>query len=120
MAIENHKLTPVLVGIHLVALPLYPRIPAYILLLIVMFTLWTVFIISGRTSQPKKIIRILLVGIIVFSLMVSYGSIFGQGPGTSMLLMLSFLKLFENLFISNYTSKFLVSNRFLCFCSLFC
>ena len=117
MAIENHKLTPVLMGIHLVALPLYPRMPAYILLLIGMFTLWTVFIISGRTSQPKKIIRILLVGIVVFSLMVSYGSIFGQGPGTSMLLMLSFLKLFEmkdkrDVIIVIFMGYFLIASNF--------
>ena len=95
MLVEKHKLTPVLIGIHLVALPQYTHMPAYVLLLIGLFTLWTVLIVSGRTSQPQKIIRMLLVGIVVFSLMVSYGTVFGQGPGTAMLIMLSFLKLFE-------------------------
>ncbi len=95
MANKNHKLMPVLIGIHLVALPLYPRMPVYILLLVAVLTLWTLLIISGRTSQPKQIIRLLVAAAIVSLLIVSYGSIFGQGPGTSMLLMLSFSKLFE-------------------------
>ena len=66
-----------------------------ILLLISLFTLWTLLIVADRVSKPKKITRIILVGVVVLALMVSYGRVLGQGPGTSMLLMLSFLKLFE-------------------------
>ena len=95
MAIDDHKLTPVLIGIHLVALPMYTRLPPYILLLMVSFTLWTLLIIAGRTKQPISVIRILLAFAVIASLLFSYGTIFGQEPGTSMLLMLSFLKLFE-------------------------
>ena len=95
MVVENHKLTPVLIGIHLVALPMYTRLPPYVLLLIASFTVWTLLIIAGRTKQPISFIRILLALAVVFSLLISYGTIFGQAPGTAMLLMLSFLKLFE-------------------------
>lgn len=117
MVVERHKLTPVLIGIHLVALPLYSRMPAYVLMLMTMFTLWTMLIIVGRTSQPNKTIRITLIGVIVFSLMMSYGRIFGQGPGTSMLLMLSFLKLFEmkdkrDVVIVIFMGYFLIASNF--------
>ena len=95
MAVDNHKLTPVLIGIHLVALPMYTRLPPYVLLLIVSFTIWTLLIIADRTKQPISFVRILLAMAVLASLLVSYGSIFGQAPGTAMLLMLSFLKLFE-------------------------
>lgn len=117
MGIDRNKLPPVLIGIHLVALPLYSRMPVYVLLLIAMFTLWTVLIVVGRTSQPNKIIRTMLIGVILFSLIVSYGSIFGQGPGTSMLLMLSFLKLFEmkdkrDVIIVIFMGYFLIASNF--------
>ena len=95
MVIDNHKLTPVLIGIHLVALPMYTRLPFYVLLLIVAFTLWSLLIIAGRSKQPGSFLRILLSLAVLASLLVSYGTIFGQEPGTAMLLMLSFLKLFE-------------------------
>ena len=95
MVIDNHKLTPVLIGIHLVALPMYTRLPFYVLLLIAAFTVWSLLIIAGRSKQPGSFLRILLSLAVLASLLVSYGTIFGQEPGTAMLLMLSFLKLFE-------------------------
>ena len=95
MDFDRKKLLPVLIGIHMVALPMYTRLPPYVLLLIVAFTIWTLLIISGRVQQPVRFIRILLAAAVVMSLIVSYGTIFGQMPGTSMVLMLSFLKLFE-------------------------
>ncbi len=82
-------------GIHLVAVPMYTRLPPYVLLLIASFTVWMLLIIAGRIKQPIAFIRVLLAFSVIASLMVSYGTIFGQQPGTSMLLMLSFLKLFE-------------------------
>lgn len=117
MVFDKHKLTPVLIGIHLVALPLYPRIPVYIMMLIGMFTMWTVLVISGRTSPPKNIIRMLLLGVIILTLMVSYGRVFGQGPGTAMLLLLSFLKLFEmkdkrDVIIVIFMGYFLIASNF--------
>ena len=95
MDINNHKFTPVLIGIHLVAMPMYTRMPPYVLLLIASFTIWTLLIIADRIKPPIAFIRILLAFAVIVSLLVSYGTIFGQEPGTAMLLMLSFLKLFE-------------------------
>ncbi|MDH5612660.1 MAG: DUF3488 and transglutaminase-like domain-containing protein [Gammaproteobacteria bacterium] len=117
MAIDEHKFTPVLIGIHLVALPIYSRLPPYVLLLIASFTIWTLLIITGRTRQPVAFIRILLAGAVVVSLLVSYGTILGQEPGTSMLLMLSFLKLFEmkskrDVLLVIFLGYFLVATNF--------
>ena len=95
MLLDSHKLTPVLIGIHLVALPMYAQLPPYVLLLIASFTAWTLLIISGHIKQPIAFIRVMLAIAVLVSLLFSYGTIFGQEPGTAMLLMLSFLKLFE-------------------------
>lgn len=95
MVISNHKFTPVLIGIHLVALPMYARLPPYVLLLIISLTIWTILIITDHIKPPIAFIRILLAFAVIVSLLVSYGTIFGQEPGAAMLLMLSFLKLFE-------------------------
>lgn len=95
MVADKHKLTPVLVGIHLVALPMYTRLPPYILFLMISFTVWALLISMARTRQPISIIRIFLAITVIISLLISYGSIFGQEPGTAMLLLLCFLKLFE-------------------------
>ncbi|MDH5387043.1 MAG: DUF3488 and transglutaminase-like domain-containing protein [Gammaproteobacteria bacterium] len=115
--IDNHKFTPVLIGIHLVALPMYTRLPPYVLLLIVSFTIWTLLIIAGRIKQPIAFIRILLAFAVIMALLFSYGTILGQEPGTSMLLMLSFLKLFEmkskrDVLLVIFVGYFLIATNF--------
>ena len=117
MAITEHKLTPVLIGIHLVALPMYARLSPYVALLVVAFTAWTLLIISGRSRPPPAFIRILLAGAVVAVLLISYGTIFGQEPGTFMLLLLSFLKLFEmkskrDVLLVIFLGYFLVATHF--------
>ena len=117
MVISNHKFTPVLIGIHLVALPMYTRLPPYVLFLIISFTVWTLLIIVGRIKPPIAFIRILLAFAVVVSLLVSYGTIFGQEPGADMLLMLSFLKLFEmkskrDVLLVIFLGYFLVATNF--------
>ncbi len=42
----TQKLAPVLLGIHFVALPLYPHMPFPVLLLTVIFTVWALLIIA--------------------------------------------------------------------------
>lgn len=117
MDIDSHKFTPVLIGIHLIALPMFTRFPPYVLLLIIALTIWTLLIITGSTRQPVSFIRILLAFAVIASLIVSYGSIFGQEPGTAMLLMLSFLKLFEmkskrDVLLVIFLGYFLVATNF--------
>ena len=89
------KLAPVLLGIHIVALPLYPHMPLAILLTTAVFTLWTLLIISGYVSQPNRFVIFMLTMAVVAVLVNSFGTILGQQPGSAMLLLLSFLKLFE-------------------------
>ena len=117
MTTDNHKFTPVLIGIHLVALPMYARLPPYVLFLIISFTAWTILIIADRIKPPIAFIRILLAIAVVISLLVSYGTIFGQEPGTAMLLMLSFLKLFEmkskrDVLLVIFLGYFLIASNF--------
>lgn len=95
MDVELKKLFPVLFGIHLVALPLYPRIQPLVLVVIFLLTVWTIFIITKRVKQPSNFIRILTLVFSVSFLITSYGTIFGQQAGTSLLLLLSLLKIFE-------------------------
>ena len=89
------KLYPVLFGIHLVALPLYTRTPLLILLVVFLLTAWSFLIIAKRIKQPSSFIRTLVLVASVFTLILSYGTIFGQQAGTSLLLLLSLLKIFE-------------------------
>jgi len=95
MVTKVKNLFPVLIGIHLVAMPLYGRIQPSILLIILLLTIWSFFIITNRLKQPSDFVRILTLVFSVFFLILSYGTIFGQQAGTSLLLLLSFLKIFE-------------------------
>ena len=61
----THKLAPVLLGIHIVALPLYPHMPLPVLLLTAVFTFWTLLIISGRISQPGRFVMFMLAMLVV-------------------------------------------------------
>ena len=113
----THKLAPVLLGIHIVALPLYPHMPLPVLLLTAVFTFWTLLIISGRISQPGRFVMFMLAMLVVAVLMQSFGTILGQQPGSAMLLLLSFLKLFEmkstrDIAIVIFMGLFLVASKF--------
>ena len=121
MVTNNHslttKLTPVLLGIHVVAIPLYPHLPLQVLLVTAVLTLWTLLIISGRISQPGRLVMLLLTMMVVAVLMLSYGTILGQQPGSAMLLLLSFLKLFEmksarDIAIVIFMGLFLIASKF--------
>ena len=48
------KLGPVLLGIHIVALPLYPHMPLPVLLLTAVFTIWAWLILRGQLRQPGR------------------------------------------------------------------
>ena len=111
------KLAPVLLGIHIVALPLYPHMPATVLLLTAVFTVWTLLIISGRLPQPGRFVMFMLSLLVLAVLMQSFGTILGQLPGSAMLLLLAFLKLFEmkstrDIAIVIFMGFFLVASKF--------
>ena len=95
MPFEPRLMLSVLAGIHLVALPMYPRLPLSILLTTALLTLWSWLLFSNRASRPPRLVMVLLAGLVVVLLYLTYGTIVGQQAGSSMLLLLSFLKLFE-------------------------
>ena len=115
--INARLLAQVLVGIHLVALPLYPRLPLAVLLMVLLFTLWTVLIMRRRVALPGRYTLLLLAAAVVAVLLQSYGTIFGQQPGTAMVLLLCFLKLFEmkhrrDVILVIFLGYFLIASNF--------
>jgi transglutaminase-like putative cysteine protease len=111
------RLAPVLLGIHIVGLPLYPHMPLPVLVTITVFTAWTILIISGKLAQPGRILVFLLTATVVAVLMKSFGTILGQQSGSAMLLLLSFLKLFEmkssrDIMIVIFMGFFLLASKF--------
>ena len=111
------KLGPVLLGIHIVSLPLYPHMPLPVLMLTALFSVWTLLIISGRLAQPGRLLMLLLTVLVVAVLLQSFGTILGQQPGSAMLLLLSFLKLFEmkstrDIAIVIFMGFFLIASNF--------
>ena len=121
MGIDNRKLTsrlaPVLLGIHIVGLPLYTHMPLPVLITIAVLTFWTLLIISGKVSQPGRLVIFILTVTVVAVLMNSFGTILGQQSGSAMLLLLSFLKLFEmkssrDILIVIFMGFFLLASKF--------
>ena len=113
----TQKLAPVLLGIHIVALPLYPHMPFLVLLLTAVFTVWALLIINGWVSQPGRLVMFVLTLMVVVVLLQTFGTILGQQPGSAMLLLLSFLKLFEmksirDIAIVIFMGLFLVASKF--------
>jgi transglutaminase-like putative cysteine protease len=101
----------------MVAMPLYPHLPLLVLLFAGFLTLWTVLIISGRVAPPGRLLMLLLTLMVVAVLLQSFGTIFGQRPGSAMLLLLSFLKLFEmkstrDIAIVIFMGFFLIASNF--------
>jgi len=106
-----------LAGIQLVAIPYYPRLPVPVLLLVLLLTLWSISMVSGRTRTPGALVRFGMLGLVLATLILSFGTILGRNPGTALLILLSFMKLFEikdkrDLFIVIYIGFFLIASNF--------
>lgn len=86
---------PLLAGLVLVGLPLYAYLSPIVLWYVFALTVWSALAIIGKVPIPGGSIRLLLAMVIVGALYVSYGAVFGLIPGTSMVLLLAYLKLFE-------------------------
>jgi len=95
MIVNAKKLLPLIVGIHLVSIPLYLELPAPVLILIALFTFWAVLVSQQRVKQPGWLLRLLLSAVMLIVLLFTYGTVLGQQPGSAMLILLSYLKLFE-------------------------
>ncbi len=96
---------------------MYPHMPLSVLLLTAAFTVWTWLIIVGRVQPPGRLLMIFLAVTVVVVLVQSFGTIFGQLPGSAMLLLLAFLKLFEmkstrDIAIVIFMGFFLVASKF--------
>jgi transglutaminase-like putative cysteine protease len=88
-------LMPVLTGIVLVSIPLYTYLAPLVLWYVFMLTVWSILVARGRVQTPGAWLRFVLAVLVIWSLYYSYGVVFGLIPGTSMVILLSYLKLFE-------------------------
>jgi transglutaminase-like putative cysteine protease len=107
----------VLAGIHLVAAPLYPYTPVPVMVLVFLMTLWALAMLLGKTGRPGWLIRLGLLLITIVVLVFSHGTITGRNAGTSFLMILSFMKLFEmrekrDIVIVVYIGFFLIASNF--------
>ena len=114
---SSQRLWAILLGIQLVAMPFYWRIPVPVIISVVIFTLWVSLIALGQTRQPGRFIRIMLLVITLAIMVVSYGTLLGRDAGTGFLILLSFLKLFEmnskrDLYIVVYLNYFIIASNF--------
>ena len=89
------SLLPVVFGMVLVSLPLYQYLSALVLWYVLILTVWSVLVVRGIVQAPAAWLRFMLAMLVVWALYYSYGSVFGLIPGTSMVILLSYLKLFE-------------------------
>ena len=106
-----------LVGIHLVALPFYARVPPAVAALCACLTLWAVALIGGRAGQPGRKTLIALLVVASVAVAASYGTLLGRDPGTGLLLLLAFLKMFEirakrDVYVLVYLQFFIVASVF--------
>lgn len=117
LELDLHKLLPVLIGIHLVGIPLYPRLHILIIILLLTLTGWCYLIITKRIKQPSTFVRITTLIISITFLVTANGTIFGQQAGTSLLLLLALLKIFEvkskrDINVIIFMSYFLIASNF--------
>ena len=89
------RLMPVLFGMLLTGLPLYAQLSWLVLWFMLVFAGWSVLVILRIVKPPGMFIRVMLAMLVVGVLIASYGTVFGLIPGTSMAILLSYLKLFE-------------------------
>lgn len=84
-----------LIGIHLSALPNYINTPVTILLLILMLSLWKLYLIKNSKSNPRKLLQISIILIVCLTIFYAYGHLLGQQPGIALITLMTLLKLFE-------------------------
>jgi protein-glutamine gamma-glutamyltransferase len=114
---DRNILLSLLAGIHLSALPLYSSMPLAVILLLLMLSLWQLFIIERHRKNPGKIIQTLIVLLCFLIVFYSYGHIFGQQPGIALVTLMTMLKLFEtknfrDCYIIIYSAFFIIASNF--------
>ncbi len=110
-------LMPALLGIVLVSLPLYQYLAPLVLWYVFVLTVWSLLVALGKTRAPQAGLRFVLAILVIGSLYFSYHVVFGLIPGTSMVILLCYLKLFEikgerDITMLIYVGYFLTSSIF--------
>ena len=114
---DKRILFSLLVSLHLSALPLYPGIPIAIIFLLVTLSIWQVLIIIEQLKKPGRLIQLFIIVISLVVTLYSYGHIFGQQSGITLVILMSTLKLFEvkiarDCYIVIYSCFFIIASNF--------
>ena len=114
---NNSILYALLAGVHLSALPLYRGMPIAIILLLVLLSAWELFLVKNNKNNPARFVLIFIVITSLAIILYSYGHIFGQQPGTALIILMTLLKLFEiksirDCYIVIFSSFFIIANNF--------
>ena len=111
------RMWQLLLGILLVSLPYIPRLPVAVLVMLALMTLWCIAIVIGKTSLPGAFVRFMLLALTIVTLIISFGTLLGRNAGTAFLVLLAFMKFFENkdrrdVFIIIFIGFFLLASNF--------
>ncbi len=114
---DQNTLFLLLAGIHLSALPLYSLMPLTVIFLIATLSLWQFFIIKQQQVNPGKLIQTLIIFTVLIVILASYGHVFGQQPGITLVTLMTILKLFEiknirDCHIIIYSAFFIIASNF--------
>ncbi len=123
MAERNKKRLPLDIGmllfsVVLVCLPHLLRMPPWISLLCLGLIGWRLLHETGRAALPGRYLRLLILGVSVTGLFLSYATLFGRTAGSALLLLMLCLKLMElkgrrDVVIVIYISFFILITGFL-------
>lgn len=114
---DSSILLSLLISIHLSALPLYAGMPASVILLIMALSVWQIYIIKQHKQNPGKLILVFIILVTFFTILYTYGQLFGQQPGIALITLMTILKLFEtknprDCYIIIYSSFFIIASNF--------
>lgn len=114
---DKKILFSLLVGVHLSALPLYTDIPFAIIFLLATLSIWQAYIIKFNLKNPGRLIQLFIIATTLVITLYSYGHIFGQQPGITLVILMTTLKLFEvknarDCYIVIYSCFFIIASNF--------
>ena len=114
---DKKRLQMLLIGIVLVALPFIGQVSMAVILFAGILLLWTVAMLLGKTRWVSRWQRIGLLVLVLLITLAFDGSLLGRQAGTSLLLLLGVLKIFEikqkrDVYIVIYLQYFLIATSF--------
>jgi len=91
--------------------------PVALLLLLLMLSLWQLYIITGNRANPGKLVQLSVIALTFTTIFYSYGHVFGKDPGIALITVMTMLKMFEikssrDCYIIIYSAFFIIASSF--------